>query len=96
MYAIDVAPLMSTHKDHCCACTSNEIYIDNVIDAHGFTTIATVSSKSIIATLGSQTTTVKEADDVHLLNDDNKTIGMATIIGRNKLHNNDLPSGFLK
>ena len=64
--------------------------------AHEFTTLATVSSKCIIATLGSQTTTVKEGDDVHLLNGDNRTIGMGTIIGGNKLHNNDLPSAFVK
>ena len=96
MYAIDVPPLMPTHTDHSYACTSNELYIDNVKEAHGFTTLATVSSKSIIATLGSQTTTVKEGDDVHLLNDDNRTIGMGTIIGGNKLHNNDLPSAFVK
>ena len=43
-----------------------------------------------------KTITVKEGNDVHILDQNNIPIGTATIMAGNKLHGNDLPAGFVK
>lgn len=43
-----------------------------------------------------KTTSVKEGDNVHILSENNTSIGTATIMAGNKLHGNDLPAGLVK
>ena len=91
---IDVPPVMH-HVEHLYARAHHDIvrHHDDHLQpyASGSTTLTSINN-----TVQFKTMTVKEGSDVNILDPNNIPIGTATIMAGNKLHDNNLPAGFVK
>ena len=88
-------PLMMHHVEHWYARAHHDI-VEHHDDhlrpyASGSTTLTSIDN-----TLQFKTMTVKEGNDVYILNQNNIPICTAIIMAGNKLHGNNLPAGFAK